>query len=987
MAKKRIMFVGEASFLNTGFSTIYRELLPRLAKTGKYSLAELASYSRQDNHLVYEFVQNRWKFYGVQPMTEEENRAFHDPKNQSPRCGGQNTWQFGEGKFPEACADFRPDLVVSLRDNWMDEFTRRSEFRSFFRWIWQPTVDACFVAGTHIVTIDGVKNIEDIKVGDVVLTHNGSYKNVTKVFKNICDTKLIRITSTNNALPVVMTEDHPVLVVSRKKQKWTNTSRRHRSVNHKYRDGKFVSASQVKVGDYVVAPKIQSECDVDIVDLSFYCNHNKHYQVTDKHIFVRSTSQKLNRFIQLNSDVLKMFGLFLAEGGISKKDYNITFSMNGETEQHHLNFIKRSLKKYFNVNAKRIDKKDNKCSFMNFSSATCANIFTNLFGKDCYTRKIPDFIMSLPKYKLLPLIEGMIIGDGSDTNSSHGKRVISYATSSRCLAIQLFNILLKCGYLCSLSQQKTGNYAIQLLGKNCARLVEDLNWCDTDYEFGRLNTAKSWIDEDSGHALMRVKNVEKLNKKVKYVYNFEVEDDHSYVTSFAVHNCPQKEEWVDDYRTVDLVTSYSDFGIHVLKQHGGMKVYPTPLRPGVDLNVFRPMDRASLKKKWLQCEDDVKIVTFISRNQSRKLFPDAIDAFAIMKERYKGTQVVDKSVLLLHTSWPDNVYSYDYPRHVMRMHTGYYGLQYYNRGIKNDVLQTMLCHECGHVFIGWAASLHGKQIENRGRGPKIYLTCDRCGKQSAATPDTATGYTREQLAEIMSMTDIAVQVSVAEGCAMPVQEFKSCGTPVCVVDYSATAEKGRFPSEYIHLKDVKPEEYTVNKGGIAIPADRFYYEPETSCKRALPDVSVLADELYKLLIDDERREKLGIEARECAEENYNWDKLAKEWEYVLDNVKPLDRSETWDKSYEIRDVKKAESCPSHYTDEQFITYLYLEVLGYPKVDDQGMQQWLTALQNGQSRDQIRSVFENIANQEVHKENKIHGLLNQYSSKDSYGELV
>ena len=59
--KKRILFTGEASFLNTGFSNIYRELLPRLVKTGKYLLAEQGSYARADDSRIHDFIRGRWK--------------------------------------------------------------------------------------------------------------------------------------------------------------------------------------------------------------------------------------------------------------------------------------------------------------------------------------------------------------------------------------------------------------------------------------------------------------------------------------------------------------------------------------------------------------------------------------------------------------------------------------------------------------------------------------------------------------------------------------------------------------------------------------------------------------------------------------------------------------------------------------------------------------------------------------------------------------
>lgn len=41
----------------------------------------------------------------------------------------------------------------------------------------------CFAPGQKVITADGLKNIEDIQVGEEVLTHTGSYKTVTNTFK------------------------------------------------------------------------------------------------------------------------------------------------------------------------------------------------------------------------------------------------------------------------------------------------------------------------------------------------------------------------------------------------------------------------------------------------------------------------------------------------------------------------------------------------------------------------------------------------------------------------------------------------------------------------------------------------------------------------------------------------------------------------------------------------------------------------------------
>ena len=45
-------------------------------------------------------------------------------------------------------------------------------------------LSSCFVAGTQVYTLNGVKNIEDVKLGDEVITHTGSVKQVVQLHKN-----------------------------------------------------------------------------------------------------------------------------------------------------------------------------------------------------------------------------------------------------------------------------------------------------------------------------------------------------------------------------------------------------------------------------------------------------------------------------------------------------------------------------------------------------------------------------------------------------------------------------------------------------------------------------------------------------------------------------------------------------------------------------------------------------------------------------------
>jgi glycosyltransferase involved in cell wall biosynthesis len=142
MRKKRVLFCSEATFLNTGYATYTREILNYLYSTGKYELAEMASYGERNDPRAANIP---WKFYGVMPnaqSSEEEKRQYQS----------QPTAQFGELIFEHVCLDFQPDIVCDIRDFWMLDFAERSPFRQYFKWCIMPTVDALPQARQWVAT-------------------------------------------------------------------------------------------------------------------------------------------------------------------------------------------------------------------------------------------------------------------------------------------------------------------------------------------------------------------------------------------------------------------------------------------------------------------------------------------------------------------------------------------------------------------------------------------------------------------------------------------------------------------------------------------------------------------------------------------------------------------------------------------------------------------------------------------------------------------
>lgn len=136
MRKKRILFCSEATFLNTGYATYTRETLNYLHSTGKYELAEMASYGERNDSRAANIP---WKYYGVVPNQSSEPKAS---KEELDAYGASGSHQFGEWIFEHVCLDFLPDVVCDIRDFWMLEFVERSPFRKYFKWAVMPTVDA-----------------------------------------------------------------------------------------------------------------------------------------------------------------------------------------------------------------------------------------------------------------------------------------------------------------------------------------------------------------------------------------------------------------------------------------------------------------------------------------------------------------------------------------------------------------------------------------------------------------------------------------------------------------------------------------------------------------------------------------------------------------------------------------------------------------------------------------------------------------------------
>ena len=100
--------------------------------------------------------------------------------------------------------------------------------------VWE---NVCFISDTQIMTINGLKSIQDVQVGDQVLTHNHRYMPVVKTYVHL-DKEVVRVTIADNS-ELICTPNHPIYA-------------HHRVSDNMYDDWEFIPAGLL-TSEYVVA--------------------------------------------------------------------------------------------------------------------------------------------------------------------------------------------------------------------------------------------------------------------------------------------------------------------------------------------------------------------------------------------------------------------------------------------------------------------------------------------------------------------------------------------------------------------------------------------------------------------------------------------------------------------------------------------------------------------------------------------------------------
>ena len=368
----------------------------------------------------------------------------------------------------------------------------------------------CLPPEQEVITSDGVKNIENVIVGDKVLSHKGLFRKVTNVIKQENNKKRMVEITPMYSLPIRLTEDHLV-----------------------YCNDEWIEAKDVKVGNFVGLPRIK--------------------EVKDKtHLTFESKSKVVNQFgatktdhptakhleqVKIDNDLMWLFGLYIAEGCLSqKKDRSEGIVLCIDSRKEELTEkILRIMHTSFNLLGTVKDDTRHRRT-IRFYSSELGRKFKELFSSGAHNKKMPDWFVTLPFEKQKSLINGMWRGDGSIYYSKNkGSSEIDYTTVSKTLAYQLYILLIRLGYLPSINYNlKKQAYRIRIGGKQKYAFAEILG-----EELKESDTNKTWqfgfVSDD--FAYMPVRKVGgDLKSLCPVVYDLKVEGERTFCSTIAIHN-------------------------------------------------------------------------------------------------------------------------------------------------------------------------------------------------------------------------------------------------------------------------------------------------------------------------------------------------------------------------------------------------------------------------------------------------------------------
>jgi site-specific DNA-cytosine methylase len=366
----------------------------------------------------------------------------------------------------------------------------------------------CFVEGTQVLTHNGYKPIETVTHEDLLLTHKGRFNPIVNLQRKKYLDELYEIDIMFHTNNIICTKEHP-FYVRKRIQSWNSNMKKYQ---YTFEDPVWKAASELTMNDY----------------FGMVINEN---EIIPEFTFIKkiNTNKRECITIHLNDiDMWFMMGYFVGDGWVedTKKPNGscmnkIRFAINNTDEC----FILNKITKFLPVTDKHCD--TGKCKKFGCSDFAWYELLKQ-FGKYAHVKLIPEWVHNAPKIFIQEFINGYMKAYGNILlDERHRTTTVSYN-----LATGLQRLYLKLGHIASINKT--------VRDETCTidgRVVNQRDTYNIEVLLEKKRKMSSFIEDN--YVWFPLKSIsQKSVSEPIFVYNFEVENDNSYIVeNTVVHNC------------------------------------------------------------------------------------------------------------------------------------------------------------------------------------------------------------------------------------------------------------------------------------------------------------------------------------------------------------------------------------------------------------------------------------------------------------------
>lgn len=362
-----------------------------------------------------------------------------------------------KGRFPDAVTIFGEDDMAT-RQRHVDAFQNNPAVKviicsikaagvgltltassrvAFVELPWHPAdceqcEDRCIVEGEPILTPDGWKPIEQIRIGDRIINRFGEIAIVKDAWSK--GTKLVTEITVEGFGTMKTTNDHCYLTL----------------------DG-WKEASSLLPGDKIVMPKPErSEDELREIPFDQDCRINDSFTGNYGQTISNGRLIKAPESVNITDDTLFVFGYFVGDGFASiyeGKGRFISVAGHGVKKKDSLERCKKWFRS-IGLHCGEYQGRDAGHEIRAYSGEW-AMFFKKHFGDKAQGKQLPEFLMYLNERQSRVILSGLMSSDGY-----YRKGRYEYVTASDKLCSQVARLILRAGYRPTVSKNTTGHHVI-----------------------------------------------------------------------------------------------------------------------------------------------------------------------------------------------------------------------------------------------------------------------------------------------------------------------------------------------------------------------------------------------------------------------------------------------------------------------------------------------------------------------------------------------